>query len=374
MGWGCDMKTMQFPCPVAYGVVAKGKKKSETQWVAHWVPLDFVYVNETEAPVVAQFDRDFPDGVFEKGFAPVEVQLPYERPRTQIRMYGGDLYVPLYHCHKQIVNCVEKLPELAPVRVGFDNFIQAFAEGNRKLVSNFRDSFRFGGEKNLEHVPKMLADELPNLATIEGTVESGSLQHTVDKLQPYTKDVIFINDDAWVKTAEPVIRVEMQPDSPVAHAHISHGRNDFGTYDLDAHVFRLDRLDDVRCHIAEHFPHLRLFEHFSDLNVRVPEVLTFEDERRPLEGVAFGLLQQRREQIKHMSIEEADAWYNLRDVLADVRTVTMKTGDEVAAALDYYVNACNKAQVDVPAWVAAASGRWKLRPIIEAHAKMTVGT
>jgi hypothetical protein len=75
-----------------------------------------------------------------------------------------------------------------------------------------------------------------------------------------------------------------------------------------------------------------------------------------------------------MSIEEADAWYNLRDVLADVRTVTMKTGDEVAAALDYYVNACNKAQVDVPAWVAAASGRWKLRPIIEAHAKMTVGT
>jgi hypothetical protein len=362
---------MQFPMPVSYMVIPKGKRKSERQWLGHWAELDFTSISDAEAPVAARFDMDFPDGVFAYGYRQSEYKaVPFHRPVTEIRTFNGDLYVPLYHYHGNIGQWPEKPLEDAPVRVSFDNFIERFVASHRKFVTSFQDldarpsgnRIWTGSGRNLDVIHKVIDDSLPTPATVEGKIERGDPGHELQQLQAFTKEVIFINNDAWVRIWEPTIKVELSKYAETATFSISQERNDL-RYEENVHVFRLDRLADAQAHIKDNFPRAEIVEMFGDLSVSYPQVFLFEDEVGPLHASAKKFLQQAQNWMRNMSADEADAWYGLRDALKAVVRPTEETADQVVQATEMLMAVRWRENHDVPVWLKAATERWKMRPI-----------
>jgi hypothetical protein len=362
---------MQFPMPVAYSVIPKGKRKPERQWLSHWAELDFVSMSDAEAPVAARVDMDFPDGIFAYGYRQSEYKaVPFDRPVTEVRCFNDELYVPLYHFHEKVASWPEKSIEDAPVRVSFDNFIERFLVPHRKFATSFQNLDArpsgnrawTGSGRNLDVIHKVLDDTLPTPANVEGKIERGDPGYEREQLEAFTKEVIFINDDAWVRIWEPTIKVALSKYSETATFSISQERNDM-RYEENVHVFRLDRLDDARAHIKDNFPRAEIVEMFGNLHVEYPQAFLFEDEVGPLHASAKKFLQQAQNWMRNMTADEADAWYGLRDVLRTAVRPTEDTANQVVRATDLLMEVRRRENHDVPVWLKAATERWKMRPI-----------
>lgn len=363
---------MQFPLPTTYQFVQKGKKNPVDVDVEHWIELDFMSVTDAEAPVAARFDKDFPEGVYESGYGHQAKSVPYQRPPSEIRVLEGALYVPLFHYHQFLKNWpVEaQTAEHAPVRVGVDDFLQRFTTGHRAFINVFeekglkpRDDGSWAHScRNLDKIFHLVDGKLPKLHQVEGTVVGTNRAWLERDTQQFTKEIIFINDDAWVKTREPVLRVEMTESS--ATVEISLFRYS-GRFDEKAHVFQLGRLDDCLSHLRENFPSHRVVERFANLDVLMPEVFSSDDELGPIHGAARTLCRTTSRGLRHLTPDQADAWYTIRDLVAGIDEETEESADRLSEALDLYVSASEKAMEPAPAWVKAASERWKWRPVAD---------
>ncbi len=377
------MTKIRFPAPYEVEYVPIGKRNAVKAFVENWITLDIPDVDETTAMVVASFDKDFPDGVFETGYTNQKTVVAFSRPRTEVRVHDDQFYYPLFSYNTEIAKNggLTSLQEYVPERLGIENFITGFS-GSRRNVSAFGTCHGlptkglFINHRFITQITKQLADELPTLETLPGVVERTdqvSIENCYRELESY---LISINGDIWILGDEPMI---------VAHvghlgAEIKLQRRttaDARYYEED-HPFRLDRLEDCLAHVAENFPAHDIDLQFGNLEVVLPEVLRFEDELQPLHGAARKVVDLSEGRVMNMPYGQAMAWYDLRDAVEPYREIdpedfdvrepilTEETSEPVFEALKAF-NDASKGCLDTKpyAFALAAVERWKLRPTVD---------
>lgn len=386
------MTKIQFPAPYEVALVEPGKRKAVPTMIENWVEIEFRDFDESEAPIVATFDRDFPKGIFEHGFEHTDHDVPYTRPKTELRVCDGRFYVPLYSYDRGIgkvgskvlegetVRTVSFLDTFAPIRIGADNFLEGFAEDRANVhvfgnVTGVPYNGMWIGHRFLKKIPQQLADELPREETLHGTIESRD-RDIVDAVLRLPEEIIFIDGNAWVHVEEPSITATVRPHGDVI-VNLWRFTNKAVRYEEDCHAFRLDRLDDCIAHIEKNFPGREIDLRFAELKVLHPEALQIEDEIQPIHGAAAKALAYTSDMHGHMTKEQARAWYRLRDEVAKYAPtedgpeviLTVQSADRVAALLSDFndASALNPTVKQQPFAVAAVD-RWKWRPVREADA------
>jgi hypothetical protein len=380
---------IRFPSPFQVRVVLSGKRKPETVDVEHWVTVDIPDLDETEAPIIAEFDKDFPSGVFEPAYTQQKTSVPFPRPKTEVRVYEGKFYYPLFSYDTKmdmLGGKLNALPELAPERLGIENFITGFYK-SRKNVSAFAtchglpSEFGFISHSFLEQVTKQLDGELPTLGSLDGRVEFTAQESVESRVREIEKHFVAINGNIWLLGGEPMLvaSVDLNGDAKIS---LQRRTNKDARYLEDDHPFRLDRLDDCLAHVSENFGAAKVTVEFSDLTVFLPEVLRFEDELQPLHGAARKVVDRSKDRVEKMDKDQAMAWYDLRDAVESFRpsedddvpqpVLTEENAEEVAQTLDLF-NQASRDCVDTKPYkfALAAVERWKMRPAMDRTSVVT---
>lgn len=373
------MTKIQFPAPTEVSFVPEGKRSPTSVTVEHWVDVEFLDVDETEAPIVARVDKDFPDGVFANSYKTTTAKVPYERPKTSIRVHAGEFYVPLYSYDRTMERLKGESAAaegFEPERAGVDNFLRGYAE-NRSNVSVFQPLHGIPGNlgwlaySSLKEIPKQLRDELPKIGNLNGKIGESNRAFIEDQVGQMVGSLILINGEFWVKIVEPTVTAVINEANGTAKVDLARFSNFDGRYDENYHSFRLDRLNDCLAHVAENFPQNRITMCFGELEVLMPEALRYEDELQPIHGAAIKVVDYSKPLLDRMGTLQALAWYDLRDAVEPYRQigdeekplVSEVTGEKVATALAAF-NEASVTGVDVKpySFALAAVERWKWRP------------
>jgi hypothetical protein len=380
---------IRFPSPFQVHIIPPGKRKSERVDVEHWVTVDVPDLDETEAPIIAEFDKDFPSGVFEPGYTQQKTSVPFPRPKTEVRVHGDKFYYPLFSYDttmEMLGGKLNALPERAPERLGTENFITGFYK-SRKNVSAFAtchglpSEFGFISHSFLDQVTKQLDGELPTLGSLEGRIEHTAQEDVEFRVREIEKHLVSINGNLWLLGTEPMLVASIDLNGN-AKVSLLRRTNEDARFIEDDHPFRLDRLEDCLAHVAENFSAEKMTVEFSDLKVFLPEFLRFEDELQPLHGAARKVVDRSKDRVEKMEKDQAMAWYDLRDAVEPFRppenddipqpVLTEENAEAVAQALETFNQASLNAIDTKPyKFALAAVERWKMRPAMDRASVVT---
>jgi hypothetical protein len=376
------MTKIRIPMPARAYYVPTGKRNTVESFIEHWVDVDIPDVEETAAPIIATFDRDFPNGVFEPSYTTQKCTVRFPRPVTEVRAYEGRFYIPLYSYDQtmtQLGGELNALPEYAPERAGVDNFLRGFT-GQRRNISTFVScaglptKYGFIDHKFIREVDSQLAGTIPKLAELDGRVDRTDVADIDRMVKEFDNHLVVIGGELWLRSDEPMLVADVVAERS-ATIRIQRRTNKDARFLDDSHPFRLDRLDDCIAHIQQNFPDARITTEFGDLRILVPEVLKFEDEIQPLHGAARKAADYAAGMLEKMDRAQAVAWYRLRDAVAPFRpteddiaseVLTEANAEVVCELLDAFNTACvGKIDVKPRSFALAAVDRWKLRPAVE---------
>lgn len=347
------MTILRYPIPYQIYAVPKGMRNPREIDVADEVAFEIPDCDDTDAPVVARVDKEWPTGVFSAdGYQKRNNIRPPERPITEIRKFDGKFYAAVV-INRKVPHTFAKVEELDEVMGGgyamATAFTHLYAMRDEKTAKRLVQQ-RFGKLKTIDETPHSRRD-----LTIEKHVTAR--EHVLDFAREDARQYIAVDGFLWRAIAkEPKLQYEVPDTGPIKVSM----ETPF-TPNGKRRLFNLNRLDDLIDHLETNYPGRSIDMQISELDVSEPSAFTFDDEAETMWTVGYELRQHLSGKIGEMPDDVAEAWYDLRDELTKTNGTNAPEKAELFAELSTKLlnhfaddNTLNNARRDLE--------RWHMRP------------
>lgn len=183
-----------------------------------------------------------------------------------------------------------------------------------------------------------------------------------DALDEAVKGLLLVNGKLYRRTSPPVYVIGGMRSS--VWNVFAHTIDAMDPLVRPMEVFRLDRLDDLRAHIEEHHPDLRIGE---VAEVIIPDACAFPDEEESLRLTALHCLAMLEDRLTDLDERQGIAWFRLRTYVEE------NDFSKLADGLYELADACERPRsdqeflindlADTRTAALRAYLRWDLRPL-----------
>jgi hypothetical protein len=351
-----SMAILRYPIPYQIYAVPKGKRLPRIISVAAEAAFEIPEHDDISAPVVAEFQMEWPYGVFPISTKANENATHLQRPMAELRYAGGHFFTAVYITDKGS-HRPAKVDELEEVMGGERHLATVMTHLYATIGDEMRSRLKAQRNEKLRSL-----DETPHSdRQVGGEVELQNSEVMFNFAKDDAAKYISVDGHLWRRVGEePCLIYEVDADKRSIQVSVKKSSH-IGSKAL-SRSFSLSRFDDLLDHLETHYPSYNVTAQVSDVNVIHPEAFTIDHDAISMWRTAYELRRGLEQHLAGLEEIALDAWYDLRDEAQ--RTNDTNVGERGQLLADIV----NRLTAQLPddrkfEFARIELQRWEMRPV-----------
>lgn len=300
------MAILRYPIPYQIFAVPKGMKKPRAIDIAAEAAFEIPDHDEISAPLVAELQMEWPNGVFPSWLKEADNLTPIKPPKAQFRYVDRRFFSAVY------------ITDKASHRPAKVDELEEVMDGSRECATVMSHLYALNGD---EFKMRMRAQREGKLSSLDETPHFNRQVKYEVALQSHDVMLDFARQDAeryisvdgylWRRLEqEPSLVYEVNEDKKEIVVSVEKPHRAMKAFSRN---FSLSRLDDLLDHLETHYPSHDVRVALSELNVIHPEAFTLDHDAASVWKTAYDLQRRFHNELESLNEKALDAWYDLRD-------------------------------------------------------------